>query len=59
MRFVTGLINTKKAQLMALEIKLFMIGFGIGFTIAIVAIVVLSILGIIPDLIMNLLCRCG
>lgn len=52
-----NMLDSKKGQLMALEIKLFLIGFGVGLAVAIVAIVVLVLTGAMPGVVSNFLCR--
>ena len=54
-----NIIKNKKAQLMALEIKLFATGFLVGLILGIVAIVALLLLGILPDFILGFFCNCG
>lgn len=49
-------MRSKKAQLMALEIKLTLIGFLIGFGVALALLVILSLTGNLPGFVCNLLC---
>ena len=51
-----GMLRSKKAQLLALEIKELSIGFIVGVVVTLVALVALSLTGNMPGFVCNFLC---